>query len=43
MIDIGIAAGVESMSQNDMMATVGELSPKVKIDLYKFLIINFFF
>jgi acetyl-CoA acyltransferase 1 len=29
MIDIGIAAGVESMSQNDMMATVGELSPKI--------------
>jgi len=27
-INIGIAAGVESMSQHDMMAAVGELNPK---------------
>jgi acetyl-CoA acyltransferase 1 len=28
-IEIGIAAGIESMSQNDMMSSVGELNPKV--------------
>jgi len=28
-IDIGIAAGVESMSQNDMMSSVGEINPRV--------------